>query len=135
MTVTRVLAAGLALAAGVPAATSAAPHKQGKASGGTCAFVRILPNGRELRSTITDPGGGAVSIGRGGGASAASAHSRGASSSSVSVSSSSSSSAGGRSTARASSSHVDEAGRTVTTTRDARGCTIVVDERDMQGEE
>jgi hypothetical protein len=45
----------------------------------------------------------------------------------VRVSSSSSSSGGG--SARATSSYTDGEGRTVTTTRDQRGCTIVVDER------
>jgi hypothetical protein len=33
------------------------------------------------------------------------------------------------------SSYTDELGRTVTTTRDERGCRIVIDERDISGEE
>ncbi len=132
MIVMRVLAAALVFATGATAAISAAPAK---GSGATCVFVRILPDGRELRSTVADPNRTGVRIGRGNGVSAASAVSRGASSSSVSVSSSSSSARGGRSMARAVSSHTDERGRTVTTTRDERGCTILVDERDLSGEE
>lgn len=133
MIVTRALAVALVLAAGAAPAASA----PGKKSAGMCTQVRILPNGRELRSIVADPGRTSVKVGRGIGASAASASSRGSSSSSVSVSSSSSSSSSGsgRSMARAVSSYTDEAGRTVTTTRDGRGCTIVSDERDLSGEE
>ncbi len=110
-----------------------------KSAGGTCSMIRILADGREIRSSVPDPGRTSVRTRRGNGIAQASASSRGSSRSSVSVSSSSSSSSSssgrGRSMARAVSSHTDEAGRTVTTTRDHRGCTIVIDESDLSGEE
>ena len=123
-----VLGATAAAAAGVPNGASA-----------TCAVTRILADGREIRSTAPDPGGATAKVRRGNRVAQASASSRGSSRSSVSVSSSSSSSSSssrrGRSMARAVSSHTDEAGRTVTTTRDQQGCTIVIDESDLSGEE
>ncbi len=118
---------------GAMAATAAGGAKS---TSGSCAVTRILADGREIRSTAPDRGAVSAKVNRGNGAAHASASSRGASHSSVSVSSSSSSSSSGpgRAVARAVSSHTDETGRTVTTTRDERGCSIVIDERDL-GEE
>ena len=114
-----------------------------KSASGTCSMIRILADGREIRSSVPDSGRTSVMTRRGNGIAQASASSRGSSRSAVSVSSSSSSSSSssgsssgrGRSMARAVSSHTDEAGRTVTTTRDHRGCTVVIDESDLSGEE
>lgn len=96
-----------------------------------CEVIRILADGREVRSRAA--AGAAVSAdGRSAqGSSRVSVSSGGSARSSVSVSSSSSStSSGGGGSARATSSYTDDEGRTVTTTRDQRGCTIVIDERD-----
>lgn len=107
-----------------------------RATGGVCQVTRVLADGREVRSTVPDRTRGSSSVRRGNGAAAASASSRGTSGSSVSSSSSSVSSGGrSRSMARAVSSYTDEAGRTVTTSHDGRGCTIVIDESDLSGEE
>jgi len=111
-----------AIALGGPAL--AAPMPQG-----SCEIVRIMPDGREVRSR-----GEALSVthrsGTSSHASAASASSgRGSSRSSVSVSSSSSSN--GKGHARAVTSYTDERGRQVTTVRDERGCRITIDERDQ----
>ena len=118
-------------------AAAAAMAGAPKSASGTCSMIRILADGREIRSSVRDPGRTSVRTSRGNGTAQASASSRGSSRSSVSVSSSSSSSSSGRgrSMARAVSSHTDEAGRTVTTTRDQQGCTIVIDESDLSGEE
>jgi len=110
---------------------TAASADAGPRARGQCTLVRILANGEEVRSTVSDRSTVAVSRSRRA-ASAASASSRGSARSAVSVSSSSS---GGRSSATAVSSYTDEDGRTVTTRRDGRGCTITVDERDLIGEE
>jgi len=122
------IGAAAAVAAGTP-----------KGASGTCSMTRILADGREIRSWVPDPGGASLRTSRGNGVAQASASSRGSSRSSVSVSSSSSSSSSSsgrkRSMARAVSSHTDEAGRTVTTTRNQQGCTIVIDESDLSGEE
>lgn len=114
------LATATALAASTAAVSAA--QQPGK----TCTLIRVFEDGRELRSIVPDRNP-AVSVSRNRGASSASASARGGSSSSVSMSSSSSSGRG-RATARATASHTDEAGRTVTTTRDERGCTIVIEE-------
>ena len=128
----------LTLIAFAAMAASAAPARNAAASSESCVVTRILADGREIRSVAPPGAAGFVSTRRGGGARAsASARSSGraSASSSSSSSASSSSSSGRRSFARAVSSYTDEAGRTVTTTKDGRGCTIVVDERDIEGEE
>jgi len=109
--------------AGSPALTAPKAPKEGE-----CEVVRILPDGRELRSR-----GSAASTARSNGnsshASGVAVSSSGASShSSVSVSSSSSGRGGGH--ARAVTSYTDERGHLVTTVRDATGCKITIDERD-----
>lgn len=120
----------------VAAAAPAAPRQSG-ASNGNCQLIRILPDGREIRSTVAK-GMKGVSVssnaGASGGSSSVSIRSRSGSGRSSVSASSSASSAGGRGTARAVSSHTDEYGRTVTTTHDQRGCRIVVDEREIEGE-
>jgi len=117
----------LALFASAAVASDAADAAPGRA----CAVTRILADGREIRSGGPVSGVAATaSRGR----AAASAFSRGSSSVSVSSSSSARSGRGGNS-AYASSSTRDEHGRLVTRTDDGRSCTIVIDERGMQGEE
>lgn len=90
---------------------------------GDCEVVRIHPDGRETRSRAN---AGASSRGKGASSTSVSVSSR---SGSVSASSSSSVSTGGGGKSRAVSSYTDETGRTVTTTRDEKGCTVVIDER------
>jgi len=135
MTVLRPLAL-IALTA-IAASTASARKGQIAAPDNSCVVTRILPDGREVRSAA--PAGAAMSVsthrGRGASASASSRSLGRTSVSSSSSSASSSSSSGRRSFARAVSSYTDDAGRTVTTTRDGRGCTIVIDERDFEGEE
>ena len=116
-------------------AAAAAMTGPPRSASGTCSMIRILADGREIRSSVRDPGRTSVRTRRGSGVAQASASSRSTVSMSSSSSSSSSSSGRGRSMARAVSSHTDEAGRTVTTTRDQQGCTIVIDESDLSGEE
>lgn len=136
MTVLRPLT--LILLAAMAASTASARKGQSVASKEGCIVTRILPDGREVRGVAPPGAAASVSANRGRGA-RASASSRSSGRSSVSSSSSSSasssSSGGRRSFARAVSSYTDEVGRTVTTTRDHRGCTIVIDERDLLGEE
>lgn len=117
---------GLAIVAALVATSS--PVTADKVSRDTCRVVKILKNGREVtkmtnsdRDTSTR-----VSSGKGRSSAASASSSSRSSSSSVSVSSSSRS----KGTARAVSSHTDEHGRKVTTTRDESGCKTVIDERD-----
>jgi len=129
----------LAFAAIAALAASSGPAKKpNSAHGAGCIVTRVLADGREVRS-VAPPGlASSVAARSRPGASAASASSRGSGRSSVSVSSSSSSassSSNGSGFARAISSYTDELGRTVTTRRDGRGCTIVIDERTAIGEE
>ncbi len=125
--------AGLAgMAAASPAISAALQADEVSVSGSGCEIVRILADGREIRSTAGKPA--ASSRRRGSGrSSSVSVRSRSgsghASSSTSSSSSSSSSSSGSGSIARAVSSHTDGLGRTVTTTHDERGCSVVIDER------
>lgn len=114
-------------------AASSAPAGKGRlaTSGSSCVATRILPDGRQVRATAPRGSSASVSTGQGRGADAiASSRSSGRSVASSS-SSASSSSVGRRGIARAVSSYTDEHGRTVTTTRDERGCTIVIDERNF----
>ncbi len=94
----------------------------------SCEVIRILPDGREVRSK----GEASTAVRRDDRSSHASgtatSSGRSSSHSSVSVSSSSSSRGGGH--ARASTSYTNEQGHQVTTVRDENGCTITVDERD-----
>ncbi len=120
--------------AAVFAAATAVQAGPVNASAKRCEVIRILPDGREIRTMSAK--GTASGWGNGAGASSVSVTSRSGSarsSSSASASSSSSASAssssGSRGTARAVSSYTDDEGRTVTTTRDNRGCTVVIDER------
>jgi hypothetical protein len=122
----------------VAGAASSAPARES-----TCVEIRLLPDGRELRSVRQVQNGSgkqrAMSTSHSaayGSSSSAGVRSRsGSGRTSVSSSSSaSSSSTGGRRTARATASYTDEEGRTVTSTHDERGCTIVIDERETQGE-
>lgn len=130
----------LTLVAFTALAASTASARNGKivASNESCVATRILPNGREIRAVAPPGAAASVSTHRGRGASAsASSRSSGRASvsSSSSSSASSSSSSRGRRFAQAVSSYTDEAGRTVTITKNERGCTIVIDERDIEGEE
>lgn len=97
-----------------------------------CKVTRILQNGREIVSMskggASSHSGGASASASGGSASASVRSHSGSSHSSSSASSSASAGRGG--TALAVSSHTDENGRTVTTTHDQNGCTIVIDERE-----
>jgi len=122
-------ALGAAAAEGKPATVPASSH---------CSAIRILADGRQVPAAIPPglSGDSGVRQGRGSGAAWASSKAmgrRGAVSSSSSASSSSTSSGGG-SFARSSSSYTDESGRTVTITRDERGCRVTIDER-TTGEE
>lgn len=105
------------------AAMAAPPRQDG------CEVFKILSNGERIRMGIKQDK--TTSAGVDGKSAAASASGRSSSasssSSSVSMSSSSSSSTGGH--ARATSSYTDDAGRTITTTRDEAGCRITIDER------
>lgn len=122
------------------ALASAAPGRRDAPE--RCRQLRLLPDGREVSGEAamgaTGSRGNRAEAGsdKSGSWSAARVRSRpGSSRASVSSSSSaSSSSAGGRGTSRSVSSYTDEDGRTVTTTHDERGCTIVVDERETKGE-
>jgi hypothetical protein len=123
-----------------PAAATASPERSGVSE--RCQEIRLLRDGRELRREISVTAGRSGdnwamsrSSPSGGWSSARSRSRSGAGASSVSSSSSvSTSSSGGRGTSRAVSSYSDEDGRTVTTTHDDRGCTIVIDERETKGE-
>lgn len=114
----------IALAAALAATGTASPGAERiSVSDGECEVIRILADGRQVKS-----GAAAASANRSANASSrATVSASGSARSSVSVSSSSSSGGG---SASATSSYTDEGGRTVTTTRDERGCTIVIDERD-----
>ncbi len=115
----------------IPAASTPGPGSaaQVAASGGDCKVTRILKDGREIRSMSSEGASSTTRADASGGMSSVSVQSRsGSARSSVSASSSSSSS-GHSGSARAMSSHTDENGRTTTTTRDEKGCTIVIDER------
>lgn len=126
---------GLALAA----AAEARPQR-GEGRDSHCTATRILPDGRRVAAAVPSGVGGDAFVRRGRNSSSAgaSAHASGRSAVSVSSSSSSSSSTSssgnGRSFARSSASYTDEAGRTITTTRDGRGCTVTIDEQTI-GEE
>ena len=102
----------------VASAAASGPAQEVSVSGEDCEVIRILEDGREVRSTAKakEAGGTASASARSGG---------GSSRSSVSVSSSSQ----GGGSARGTSSATDAEGRTVTTTHDENGCTIVIDER------
>jgi len=120
----------------VSAATAAASADKVSVSHKACEVTRILEDGREVRSRGAAHSRASTHRGSASASGRASASSRGSGGSSVSVSSSSSSSSrGGQGRARAVSSHTDELGRTVTTTHDERGCRIVIDEREISGEE
>ena len=116
---------GLAIVAVFFATT---PVMADKVSRDTCRVVKILKNGREVTMTTKSDRDTStrVSSGKGRSSAASASSSSRSSSSSVSVSSSSRS----KGTARAVSSHTDEHGRKVTTTRDESGCKTVIDERD-----
>ena len=103
---------------------SAAP----KGGGAECQVIRILADGRQVRSSGEDMTTSATRGPNGASAHASSAsHGRSSASSSSSVSSSSGPHG---SSSRAISSHTDAQGRTVTTTRDETGCRTVIDERE-----
>ena len=106
----------------IPAAPTAGPGD------GDCKVTRILKDGREIKSMSSEGVSSSTRADASGGKSSVSVQSRSGSAHS-SVSASSSSSSGHKGSARAMSSHTDEDGRTVTTTRDERGCMIVIDER------
>lgn len=91
-----------------------------------CAVTRILADGREIKTAAAK--NQSTARARTGQASSASAHSSSSSGSRSSMSVSSSSSARSGGTARATSSTTDASGRTVTMTRDERGCRVVIDE-------
>ena len=115
----------LTAAASMAAGTGSA--EQISVSGDDCETVRILKDGSEVRS-MSKSDESARGSARGGTAKAVSVRS-GSGSSRSSVSVSSSSSGAGHGSARAVSSVTDADGRTITTTHDENGCTIVVDER------
>jgi len=118
------------------AAAAQGPDRIGT-SAKDCEVIRILEDGREVRSRGAANGRAFANGNSARASGGAAVTSRGSARSSVSVSSSSSSSAsgGGRSSAKAVSSFTDELGRTVTTTHDGKGCRIVIDGRDIQGVE
>ena len=103
----------------VASAAASGPAQEVSVSGEDCEVIRILEDGREVRSAVK------ATASDGSAASASARSGTGPSRSSASVSSSS---RGGVS-ARAVSSATDSKGRTVTTTHDENGCTIVIDER------
>jgi hypothetical protein len=122
-------------------AVLAGPAAEGKPAMGAadshCSAIRILADGRQVPAAIPPglSGDSGVRRGRGSGTAWASSRAmgrRGAVSSSSS--SSSATSSGGGSFAQSSSSYTDESGRTVTITRDGRGCRVTIDER-TTGEE
>lgn len=123
------------------AAAEASPRRA-ESRDSQCTVTRILPDGRRVAAAMPPGVGGQVYVRRGrhGNSAGASAHASGrsvvsaSSSSSSSSSSSASSSGNGRSFARSSASYTDEEGRTITTIRDGRGCTVTIDERTI-GEE
>jgi hypothetical protein len=88
-----------------------------------CEVIRILADGSRERSRSAATAAISADGRSARGSSSVHVSGSGSARSSVSVSSS------GGSSARATSSYTDGEGRTVTTTRDQRGCTIVVDER------
>lgn len=122
------------------AVTAEARPQRGGTENGGCTVTRILPDGRRVAAAMPPGIGGEAFVRQGPHFSAARSSSRASGRSAVSASSSSSSSSsstssnGGRSFARSSSSYTDDAGRTITTMRDGRGCTVTIDER-TRGEE
>lgn len=130
----RALSATGLLAMMVSTAASAAPP-------GMCRVIRIAPDGTRTESLQRQDrvaeakgmSGHATASAHGGrSVSSSSVTSSGSVSSQSSVSSSSSSSSGSNGsggTARATSSHTDDQGRTITIARDQRGCTITIDAR------
>lgn len=129
---TILLASGLAFAgtAAEGAGRTGVSHKD-------CEVIRILEDGREVRSTGSARSRASVDRGSGtaSGSAAVSSRGRAGSSSSASSSSYSSASSSGSGAARATSSYTDENGRTVTTVHDGRACRITIDEREISGEE
>ena len=117
---------GLAIVAAFVATST--PVTAGKISRETCRVVKILKNGREVTMTTNSERDTSTRDSSGNGRSSAASISSSSRSSSSSVSVSSST--GSKGTARAISSHTDEHGRKVTTTRDESGCKTVIDERD-----
>lgn len=122
------------------AAVLAGPAADGKpATGGAnsdCSAIRILADGRQIPAAIP-PGlsvNSGVRQGRGSAAAWASSRAVGRRGAASSSSSSSATSSEGGSFARTSSSYTDESGRTVTITRDGRGCKVTIDDR-TTGEE
>lgn len=119
----------ITLAAALAATSTASPGADRiSVSQKDCEVIRILADGRRVRSgaaasAAVSPDGRSAK-----GSSSVEGPAGGSARSSIRVSSSSSSNGGGSATA--SSSYTDDEGRTVTTTRDQRGCTIVIDERD-----
>lgn len=103
------------------AAMAAPPRQDG------CEVFKILSTGERIRMGIKQDKTTSAGVDGKSAAASASGRSSSSSSSSVSMSSSSSSSTGGH--ARATSSYTDDAGRTITTTRDEAGCRITIDER------
>lgn len=119
----------IALAAALAATGTASPGADRiSVSDKECEVIRVLADGRQVKSRAAATAAISANGRSANGSSRATVSGSGSARSSVSVSSSSTSSGGG--SARATSSYTDEDGRTVTTTRDERGCTIVVDERD-----
>ena len=95
-----------------------------------CRTVRLTEDGRRIEAPAKS---GVGSPARTGAAAAARASAVGASSrSSVSASSSS---RGARFSAVATSTTTDADGRTITITHDSKGCTVVVDERELYGDQ
>jgi hypothetical protein len=94
-----------------------------------CRVVRILTDGRRIE-TLPRPGVAPSSTPR---SVSVSASSRGGDSSRSTVSASSSSSGSALSSAFSTSSSVNGQGRTVSTTQNEEGCTVVIDERAAPG--
>lgn len=118
-----IILVGLAASAAVTAQAGVRVSGTDIQVAGDCEVVRIDANGRETRSRASAKGAARK---RGSNGTSVSVSSR---SGSVSASSSSSVSTAGGGRSRAVSSYTDETGRTVTTTRDEKGCTVVIDER------
>jgi len=95
-----------------------------RVSGDGCETIRILPDGREVRSNpVSRPGA------RGKSSRSSSSVSVSSGSASARSSSYASSSSSGSASSRAVSSTTDADGRTITVAREGNRCTIVIDER------
>lgn len=118
---------GPSVAAALAFASAPAAAEPGFIADPACRVVRILPSGRRLVTPPTErPGRPPSSVG-------ASAASSSSSSSASGVSVASRSSGRGSHASASASTSTGRRGRTVTTTHDDNGCTVVIDDRPGQG--